>query len=154
MALTMFSRELSTSEPRSRTTVTRSSSSCWKVSRGISFYHPLAEPALRFLPDRLRRVHRARVARAATRARAATVTASGPALKSRAATAARAAEAGTVKPQAQTMRRATPHLTALNRRVAPAPITEPETTCVVLTGNPHAVASWITDAATVWAANP
>src|SRR5215217_7635054 len=45
MALTMFSRELSTSEPRSRTTVTRSSSSCWKVSRGISFYHPLAEPA-------------------------------------------------------------------------------------------------------------
>jgi hypothetical protein len=33
-------------------------------------------------------------------------------------------------------------------------MTAPDTTCVVLTGNPHAVASWITAAATVWAANP
>jgi hypothetical protein len=53
-----------------------------------------------------------------------------------------------VKTQAHAMRRATPHRTALNRRVAPAPMTDPDTTCVVLTGNPHAVASWITAAAT------
>ena len=59
-----------------------------------------------------------------------------------------------VSTHAQTMLRATPHRTALNRCVAPAPMTAPDTTCVVLTGNPHVVASWITAAATVWAENP
>src|SRR3712207_6171367 len=103
----------------------------------------------------LRRTRRTSRARAtAPGARSASVTAIGPAFTSRAARAASVAEAGMVKIHAQTMRRATPHRTALNRRVAPAPMTEPDTTCVVLTGNPHVVASWITAAATVWAANP
>src|SRR5215203_1981959 len=82
------------------------------------------------------------------------VTASGPALTRSAAEAARAAEAGMVNIHAHAMRRATPQRTALKRRVAPAPMTEPDTTCVVLTGNPQAVATWITLAATVWAENP
>src|SRR5215210_5800907 len=45
MALTMLSRELWTSEPRFMTSSMRSSSSCWKVSRGIRSYIPLAEAA-------------------------------------------------------------------------------------------------------------
>ena len=84
----------------------------------------------------------------------ASATASAPVFMSSAPKAAREPEAGMVKTQAHTIRRATPHRTALNRRVAPAPMTEPDTTCVVLTGNPQAVANWITLAATVWAENP
>src|SRR5215216_4173808 len=48
---------------------------------------------------------------------------------------------GNGEDHAQTMRRATSHLTALSRRVAPAPITDPATTCVVLTGSPQDVAA-------------
>src|SRR5215213_5838786 len=104
---------------------------------------------------RLRRIRRTSRARAsAPEARSASVTAIGPAFTRSAARAARVAEAGMVKIHAHTIRRATPHRTALNRRVAPAPMTEPDTTCVVLTGSPHMVASCMTDAATVWAANP
>jgi hypothetical protein len=51
-------------------------------------------------------------------------------LRASAARAARMPEAGIVKIQAHTMRRATPHRTALNRRVAP--MTAPDTTCVVV----------------------
>jgi hypothetical protein len=81
-------------------------------------------------------------------------TASGPAPMRRAARAARVAEAGMVRIHAQMMLRATPHRTALSRRVAPAPMTEPATTCVVLTGNPHDVAAWMIAAPTVSAVNP
>ena len=56
--------------------------------------------------------------------------------------------------QATTMLRAVPQRTAASRRVAPAPITEPETTWVVLTGMANWVAPWMTTAAMVWAANP
>src|SRR5215212_3443878 len=103
----------------------------------------------------LRRLWRTSKARTTTPiTRTASVTTIGPAAIVSAATAAKMAEAGMVKIHAHTMRRATPQRTALNRRVAPAPRTEPDTTCVVLTGNPQAVASWITVAATVCAANP
>ena len=51
-------------------------------------------------------------------------------LRASAARAARMPETGIVKIQAHTMRRATPHRTALNRRVAP--MTAPDTTCVVV----------------------
>ena len=54
-------------------------------------------------------------------------------------TAAIAAVAGMVSTQATRMFRATPQRTAPSRRVAPAPITAPETTWVVLTGS----ASWV-----------
>src|SRR5215211_3700224 len=54
----MFSKELSTSVPRSMTSSTRLSSSCWKVSRGIRTYTPLAEAAcdivFRLFPIRVR----------------------------------------------------------------------------------------------------
>src|SRR5688500_7133136 len=71
---------------------------------------------------------RASQTEAATRTRMASASASEPALMTSAAKAARVAEAGIVKTQAHTIRRATPHRTALNRRVAPTPITEPDTT--------------------------
>src|SRR5215210_3551533 len=45
IAFTMLSKEFSTSAPRCMTSSTRSSSSCWKVSRGISPKTPLAEAA-------------------------------------------------------------------------------------------------------------
>ena len=57
----------------------------------------------------------------------------------RAHTAAIAAVAGMVNTHATRMFRATPQRTAPSRHVAPAPITEPETTWVVLTGR----ASWV-----------
>ena len=51
-------------------------------------------------------------------------------------TAATNAAAGIVNIQAQTMRPATPHLTADNLRVAPTPTIEPVMVCVVDTGVP------------------
>ncbi len=48
--------------------------------------------------------------------------------------AATSAAAGMVSTQANTMFPATPQRTAESRRVAPAPITAPETTCVVESG--------------------
>src|SRR5215203_4593060 len=104
---------------------------------------------------RLRRIHRTKItSNPVPKMRTASVSANSPALTRSAAKAARRAEAGMVKIHAHTIRRATPQRTALNRWVAPAPITAPDTTCVVLTGKPKAVASCITAAAAVWAANP
>src|SRR5215208_339966 len=54
-------------------------------------------------------------------------------------TAATSAAAGMVRIQAQTMRPATPHFTADNRRVAPTPTMEPVIVCVVETGVPVSV---------------
>ena len=54
-------------------------------------------------------------------------------------TAATNAAAGIVRIQAQTMRPATPHLTADKRRVAPTPTIEPVIVCVVETGVPVSV---------------
>jgi hypothetical protein len=51
-------------------------------------------------------------------------------------TAATKAAAGIVRIQAQTMRPATPHLTADNLRVAPTPTIEPVMVWVVETGVP------------------
>ena len=55
--------------------------------------------------------------------------------------AANRAAAGMVRSQAVTMSAATPHRTAETRVVAPAPITDPEITWVVETGNPYFVAT-------------
>ena len=52
------------------------------------------------------------------------------------ATAATAAAAGIVTSQAHTILRATPHLTADSRCVAPTPTIAPVIVCVVLTGIP------------------
>ena len=54
-------------------------------------------------------------------------------------TAATKAAAGIVNIQAQTIRPATPHLTADKRRVAPTPTIEPVIVCVVETGVPVSV---------------
>src|SRR5215216_372886 len=54
-------------------------------------------------------------------------------------TAATKAAAGIVRIQAQTMRPATPHLTADSRRVAPTPTIDPVIVCVVETGVPVSV---------------
>ena len=51
------------------------------------------------------------------------------------------------------MLRATPQRTAPTR-VAPAPVTAPETTWVALTGSASWAAPWITTAAMVWAQKP
>ena len=51
-------------------------------------------------------------------------------------TAATKAAAGIVSIQAQTIRPATPHFTADNRRVAPTPTIDPVIVCVVETGVP------------------
>src|SRR5258705_2688489 len=61
---------------------------------------------------------------------------------------------GRVSIQAQIIRPAMPHLTALSRLVAPTPIIEPEMTCVVESGIPQCVAASITAAAVVCAAKP
>src|SRR5262245_48357497 len=50
--------------------------------------------------------------------------------------AAIAAAAGMVMIHAQTIRRVTPHFTAVTRRVAPTPMMAPVIVCVVLTGIP------------------
>ena len=49
------------------------------------------------------------------------------------------AAAGIVNTQAQMIRPATPHLTALRRRVAPTPMIAPVMVCVVETGMPKLV---------------
>lgn len=69
-------------------------------------------------------------------------------------TAAISAVAGMVSSQATRMFLATPQRTAPSRRVAPAPMTAPDTTCVVLTGSASWVAPWITTAAIVCAQKP
>ena len=65
-----------------------------------------------------------------------------------------AAAPGTVNTHAQTTRPATPQRTAESRREAPAPITEPETTCVVETGNPRWAVVQRMAAVAVWAEKP
>ena len=59
---------------------------------------------------------------------------------------------GIVSVHAQSMFPTMPHLTALSRLVAPTPITEAEMTCVVESGMPQWLATWITLAAVVWIA--
>ncbi len=49
---------------------------------------------------------------------------------------------------------ATPQRTADARFAAPAPMTPPDMTCVVESGNPTAVAEKITAAPEAWAAKP
>ena len=49
---------------------------------------------------------------------------------------------------------ATPQRTAEIRLAAPAPMIAPEMTCVVESGKPACVADRITEAPTLWAANP
>ena len=44
---------------------------------------------------------------------------------------------GMVRSQAQTIRRVTPQLTAVQRLAVPTPDTAPVITCVVLTGTPR-----------------
>src|ERR671923_229940 len=61
---------------------------------------------------------------------------------------------GMVSSQAITMLPATPQRTAESRRDEPTPITEPETTCVVLTGRPFKEAISRIVAAVVCAAKP
>jgi len=61
---------------------------------------------------------------------------------------------GKVITQVAIMLRATPHLTAERRLVAPTPITEPLMHWVVLTGIPRLDAASITAAAAVSAAEP
>jgi hypothetical protein len=69
-------------------------------------------------------------------------------------TAAITAEAGIVRIHAHTIRPARPQRTAERRLVAPTPTIEPVIVCVVLTGIPQCVASWIAIAPPVSAANP
>src|SRR5688500_15752412 len=69
-------------------------------------------------------------------------------------TAATNAAAGIVRIQAQTMRPATPHLTADNLRVAPTPTIEPVIVCVVETGVPVMVTYASVSAAAVSAQKP
>ena len=61
---------------------------------------------------------------------------------------------GIVSAQATMMFPATPQRTALRPRVAPAPITEPEITCVVETGKPRCAVPQRIDAQAVCAAKP
>ena len=61
---------------------------------------------------------------------------------------------GIVKIHAARMLPATPHRTAVQPRVAPAPITEPEITCVVETGYPRWAVVQRIDAQAVCAAKP
>ena len=58
-----------------------------------------------------------------------------------------------VRIHAHTMRPANPQRTAESRLVAPTPTIEPVIVCVVLTGIPQCVASWIAIAPPVSAAN-
>src|SRR4051812_40278666 len=69
-------------------------------------------------------------------------------------TAAITPDAGMVRIHAQTIRPARPHRTADSRFVAPTPTIEPVIVCVVLTGIPQCVASWIAIAPPVSAAKP
>src|SRR6185436_317800 len=69
-------------------------------------------------------------------------------------TAATNAAAGMVRIQAQTMRPATPHLTADSLRVAPTPTIEPVIVCVVETGVPVSVTYASVNAAAVTAQKP
>src|SRR5437867_8195823 len=62
--------------------------------------------------------------------------------------------AGMVMIQAQTMRRVTPHLTAVTRRVAPTPTIAPVMVWVVLTGIPPQAAPIILMAPAVSALKP
>jgi len=59
-----------------------------------------------------------------------------------------------VRIQAQTMRPATPHFTALSRRVAPTPMIAPVIVWVVDTGMPPSVAPTMVNAPAVSAQNP
>ena len=61
---------------------------------------------------------------------------------------------GIVKIQATRMLPATPQRTAWRPRVAPAPITDPEITCVVETGKPRCAVVQRIDAQAVWAEKP
>src|SRR5438067_3441540 len=54
------------------------------------------------------------------------------------------AVAGMVMIQAAAMLAPRPQRTADSLRLAPTPITDPVMTCVVLTGSPASVATWIT----------
>jgi len=63
-------------------------------------------------------------------------------------------QAGKVKSQVNTIFLAIPHRTAERRLVAPTPIIEVLTQCVVLTGIPKCEATSITVAADALAANP
>src|ERR1041385_5652215 len=65
-----------------------------------------------------------------------------------------AAAEGIVTIQAPSIVAPTPQPAAVRRRGAPAPITAPVRTCVVLTGQPKNVASWITAAPVSWAPIP
>ncbi len=61
---------------------------------------------------------------------------------------------GIVRTQAQTIRPATPHLTAENRFAVPTPTIDPVMVCVVETGIPAAVAPNSVIAPAVYAQNP
>ncbi len=61
---------------------------------------------------------------------------------------------GRVSTHAQSIRSATVHLTALNRRVAPTPMIDPLMTWVVLSGTPMLVALSMITAAVVCAKKP